>query len=72
MTLALAGCGRKGGLDLPPNAPVQPTAAAGVDAEAEAAANRGTLFDPSFGSDQPPAATKGRKKSFVLDPLLND
>jgi predicted small lipoprotein YifL len=70
VTLALAGCGRKGGLDLPPNAPVQPTAAA--EPEPDAAANRGTLFDPSFGSDRPPAATKGTKKSFVLDPLLNN
>ena len=37
--LALGGCGRKGGLDLPPNAP--------------------------------PVAPKGRRKAFVLDPLLD-
>jgi hypothetical protein len=30
------------------------------------------LFNPSFGMDKPPAATAGRKKAFVLDPLLND
>jgi hypothetical protein len=51
-----------------------PTAAnaTAVDADADAAANRGTVFDPSFGSDKPPAATNGRKKTFVLDPLLNE
>jgi predicted small lipoprotein YifL len=72
VTLALAGCGRKGALDLPPNAPMQPTASAGGNAEADAAANKGTLFDPSFGMDKPPVATPGRKKAFILDPLLND
>jgi predicted small lipoprotein YifL len=71
MTLALAGCGRKGALDLPPNAPLQPTASA-AQTEAEAAANKGSLFDPSYGMDKAPAATKGRKKPFVLDPLLSD
>jgi predicted small lipoprotein YifL len=72
VTLALAGCGRKGALDLPPNAPMQPTAAAPGGAEADAAASKGTLFDPTFGMDRPPAATAGKKKAFVLDPLLND
>jgi predicted small lipoprotein YifL len=72
VTLALTGCGRKGGLDLPPNAPVQPTAAAEGTAEADAAASKGTLFDPSFGMNKPPTAPAGRKKAFVLDPLLND
>jgi predicted small lipoprotein YifL len=72
VTLMLTGCGRKGGLDLPPNVPVQPTAAAEGNAEADAAANKGTLFNPSFGMDRPPAATAGRKRDFVLDPLLND
>src|SRR5206468_10881325 len=40
VALALAGCGRKGMLDLPPNAPVQPTAAAG---EADMPAAKGNL-----------------------------
>jgi predicted small lipoprotein YifL len=70
VTLALAGCGRKGALDLPPNAPMQPTASAGANAGAEP--DKGTLFDPSFGMDRPPAATAGKKKAFVLDPLLSD
>jgi predicted small lipoprotein YifL len=72
VALALAGCGRKGGLDLPPNTPVQPTAAASGNAEADATANKGSLFDPSYGMNSPPAAAKGQKKPFVLDPLLND
>ena len=68
VALALAGCGRKGMLDLPPNTPVQPNAAA----EADAAPVKGSLFDPSYGMNAPPAAAKGQKKPFVLDPLLND
>jgi hypothetical protein len=72
VALALAGCGRKGMLDLPPNAPVQPNASAGGNAEADAAPVKGSLFDPSYGMNSPPAAAKGQKKAFVLDPLLND
>jgi predicted small lipoprotein YifL len=75
VTLALTGCGRKGPLDLPPNSAAPPIAAntnpnaAAVDAEA----NKGSFFDPSStGSDQPPAAGKGKKRSFVLDPLLGN
>jgi predicted small lipoprotein YifL len=71
VALAISGCGRKGMLDLPPNAPVQPTAAAGGAPEAETA-SRGTLFDPSYGMNNAPTAPQGRKKSFILDPLLND
>jgi predicted small lipoprotein YifL len=64
--LALGGCGRKGGLDLPPNSPPQPAATASSDADA----NKAGLFNPS-GPDVPPTAPKGPKKPFVLDPLLN-
>jgi predicted small lipoprotein YifL len=68
--LALGGCGRKGGLDLPPNASAQATAEEA--AEAERAASKPSVFNPSYGTDAPPSAPKGRKKPFVLDPLLND
>jgi predicted small lipoprotein YifL len=69
--LALGGCGRKGPLDLPPNAGSQATAAAPTgDTEAEQAAKSG-VFNPTYGSDAGPAAPKGRKKPFVLDPLLD-
>lgn len=67
--LALAGCGRKGGLDRPPTASEQPPAAA-ADHE-RANTTNGNLFDPSYGMNSDPAASKGTKKSFILDPLLD-
>ena len=66
--LALGGCGRKAGLDLPPNASSQ--AAAAADTEAEQAA-RPSVFNSTDGTDGAPAAPKGKKKPFVLDPLLD-
>jgi predicted small lipoprotein YifL len=67
--LALAGCGRKGPLDLPPHAAAPPPAAtAQGDTEAEQAA-KPNLFN-STGTDTP-AAAKGAKRPFVLDPLLD-
>lgn len=72
--LSLAGCGRKGGLDLPPSAsggPAPTAAAAPGDTEAEAA-SRPSVFNPSYGVNAGPAAPKGTKRSFVLDPLLGD
>jgi predicted small lipoprotein YifL len=69
--LALGGCGRKGPLDLPPTAAQSPIAGAPVDTEAERAAQPG-VFNPTYGSDAGPAASRGNKKSFVLDPLLGN
>lgn len=69
--LALGGCGRKGALDLPPNASPQAAAAAQADADHERSASRPSVFDPTYGADAPPVAAKGRKKAFVLDPLLD-
>ena len=69
--LALGGCGRKSGLDLPPNASSQAdTAAVATDTESEQA-SKPSVFNPYYGTDAPPAAPKGNKKSFILDPLLN-
>ena len=69
--LALGGCGRKSGLDLPPNASSQAdTAAAAADTEAEQA-SKPSVFNPYYGTDAPPTAPKGSRKSFILDPLLN-
>jgi predicted small lipoprotein YifL len=69
--LALGACGRKAGLDLPPTAYAPaPVAAAPVDSQTEAA-SKPSLFNPGYGMDAPPAAAKGRKKAFVLDPLLD-
>jgi predicted small lipoprotein YifL len=72
VALALAGCGRKGALDLPPNAsgPNGPVAAAPVDNGAEAV-NKPNLFNANPDVDAAPSAPKGRKKPFVLDPLLD-
>ena len=68
--LALGGCGRKGPLDLPPTASSQPAAAVQSNPEADQA-SKPSVFDPSYGTDAPPTAPKGRKKAFILDPLLN-
>jgi predicted small lipoprotein YifL len=69
--LALGGCGRKGPLDLPPTAAQSSTATPQVDSDAEHASQPG-VFNPTYGSDAQPAASQGRKKSFVLDPLLGN
>jgi predicted small lipoprotein YifL len=67
--LALGGCGRKGGLDLPPNASSQASSGA-APTEAEQAAQPG-VFNPAQGSDGQLVAPRGRKKAFILDPLLD-
>ena len=73
LTLALAGCGRKGPLDLPPTASSASTAniAPPTDTETEAQKTP-SVFNPTYGADAAPAATKGRKKPFILDPLLDE
>jgi predicted small lipoprotein YifL len=72
VALTLAGCGRKGGLDLPPSASGPPPAQSPEASADPSAATHGSLFNPSYGSDAPPQAAKGQKKAFVLDPLLGD
>jgi predicted small lipoprotein YifL len=67
-TLALAGCGRKGGLDLPPGAAAIKDTEAAVD---PATPVKGDVFNSSSTVDLPPTAARGRKKPFVLDPLLD-
>jgi predicted small lipoprotein YifL len=68
VTLALAGCGRKGPLDLPPTA-AGPAVEQGEPEERAAA--KGNVFDPSYGANELPKTPKGAKRSFILDPLLN-
>jgi len=70
--LALAGCGRKGPLDLPPTASSAPTANVATPADT-AAQKTSSMFNPtSSGADAEPAAARGRKKPFILDPLLDE
>ncbi|WP_425908477.1 LPS translocon maturation chaperone LptM [Nitrobacter sp. TKz-YC02] len=69
--LALVGCGRKGNLDPPSTASEQPPAAAPEADHERANTTNGNLFDPSYGMNSDPAASKGTKKSFILDPLLD-
>ena len=70
--LTLAGCGRKGPLDLPPTsqAPVA-SAPASTDTEAETAA-KPSVFNSTYGTEAGPAAPRGAKKPFILDPLLGN
>jgi predicted small lipoprotein YifL len=71
VALALAGCGRKGPLDLPPTSSAPMASAAPASSDAQAAA-KPSLFDPSYGTNAAPAAPRGRKQPFVLDPLLGN
>jgi predicted small lipoprotein YifL len=69
VALALAGCGRKGALDPPPNA-LGPVVEQGDTGEERAAA-KGDVFDPSYGANELPKTPRGTRRSFILDPLLN-
>jgi predicted small lipoprotein YifL len=71
--LTLGACGRKGPLDPPTsniNGPVA-SAPAATDTEAENAA-KPSVFNSTYGTDAPPAAPRGAKKPFILDPLLGN
>jgi predicted small lipoprotein YifL len=65
--LALAGCGRKAGLDAPPGA----AASATPEPQAGDPATKSGLFDASSAANAAPLASKGRKKPFILDPLID-
>jgi predicted small lipoprotein YifL len=75
-SLALGACGRKGPLDLPPNAASPAMASANsaapapTDTQSEAM-SKPSVFNPSYGMDAPPAAPRGAKRPFILDPLLD-
>jgi predicted small lipoprotein YifL len=71
LLIALGGCGRKAGLDLPPQAAAPPQTQPGTTAQAPApATNPLGLLDPSPPEEQPQAAP-GRKKRIILDPILD-
>ena len=67
--LVLGGCGRKGGLDLPPNA-MNSSSAVAPDYDGDRVAPPGAT-NPGYSVEGGPAAPKGRKKPFILDPLLD-
>jgi predicted small lipoprotein YifL len=69
--LLLASCGRKGPLDLPPNSPPAPQLSAAPADTAAEAASKPSLFNSGYGSDAAPAAPRGKKQPFILDPLLD-
>jgi predicted small lipoprotein YifL len=69
--LLLASCGRKGPLDLPPNAPPAPQLSSAPSDTASEAASKPTLFNSGYGADAAPAAPRGKKQPFILDPLLD-
>ncbi|MGJ4932125.1 LPS translocon maturation chaperone LptM [Bradyrhizobium sp. HKCCYLS2038] len=69
--LLLAACGRKGPLELPANSPPAPQmSAAPTDTTMDNAAKPG-VFNSGYGTDGAPAAPRGQKKPFILDPLLD-
>ena len=71
VALSLGGCGRKGPLDLPPTASnLPPSQATATDSAAENAA-KPSVFNSAY-SDSTPAAPRGAKKPFILDPLLGE
>jgi predicted small lipoprotein YifL len=74
--LALAGCGRKGPLDLPPTGTqpsgTQPSATAPADTDTDTEqASKPSVFNPGYGGDGT-LAPKGAKRPFILDPLLGN
>ncbi|WP_035638481.1 lipoprotein [Bradyrhizobium sp. ORS 375] len=69
--LLLAACGRKGPLDLPANSPPAPQLSAAPTDTATDNANKPGVFNSGYGADGSPAASRGQKKPFFLDPLLD-
>lgn len=79
IALALAGCGRKGGLDLPPDAAAQAAPSGEVGsgesrqygASGAAATAQGNVFDPTSDRSRFTIAPRGEKKRIILDPILD-
>ncbi len=74
-TLVLGACGRKAGLDLPPDASAAPTAQATLptdpNAKTGAAAAQTNMFNSSNPSDKALYAPKLPPKRIILDPILD-
>jgi predicted small lipoprotein YifL len=80
VALALAGCGRKGGLDLPPDAAAVQTApnsevrsgeSRQYGAAGSAATAQGNVFDSTPDQRRFTNAPRGEKKRIILDPILD-
>ncbi len=63
--LGLAACGRKGGLDPPPSAAIEPPAAGAAAGDNQPAPQTG------FGPDGRPILAPGAKKRLPIDGLLD-
>jgi predicted small lipoprotein YifL len=70
LLIALGGCGRKAGLDLPPTASAPPPQPGTTAQAPRPATNPLGLLDPNPQDEQPQAAP-GRKKRIILDPILD-
>ncbi len=74
LACALAGCGRKGNLDLPPstsNYQEAPGPSNDVKNSAPAATANGNLYETDSNADKSLVAPKGPKKRIILDPILD-
>ena len=76
LACALTGCGRKGGLDLPPGASNYQGAPGEANDNNTAAAQpaataQGNLYDTITNSDKSLIAPRGPKKRIILDPILD-
>ena len=77
LTCALAGCGRKGNLDLPPSTSDYQggpgSAPDNSSAPAQSAATaQGNLYETGTNAtDKGPVAPRGPKKRIILDPILD-
>lgn len=71
LTCALAGCGRKGNLDLPPSTSSYQAAPGPLDDTSSAATAQGNLYETGTNSEKSLVAPKGAKKRIILDPILD-
>lgn len=74
LTCALAGCGRKAGLDLPPDAPPEAKTQSQSDHAATPGLTGSNLQSEIYrppGSTNVPIAPRGEKKRIPLDAILD-
>lgn len=74
LTCALAGCGRKAGLDLPPDAPPEAKTQTQSDYAATPGLSGSNLQSEIYrppGSTNVPTAPRGEKKRIPLDAILD-